>query len=141
MLNRVPCRCLQWVIQEAGTAGATGTTCWSTEERCILPTQCVYVFGTSAAIHSSDCSMRRYMFGFCNERSVFCEAEAELSKLKLSDIYTETGFDPRPLHVGFKVDKAALKPVSPRVFSFQYHHILIFFLTVFTRTNEQSIGI
>jgi len=63
-----------------------------------------------------------------------------LSKLKLSDISTETGFDPRPVHVGFMVDKAALKPVSLRVFSCQYHSTLIFFLiTAFTRTNEQSI--
>lgn len=74
--------------------------------------------------------------------SVFCEVEAELSKLKLSDISMETGFDPRSVDVEFMVDKAALKPVSLRVFSCQYHPILIFFLiTAFTRINEQSTGI
>jgi len=54
----------------------------------------------------------------------------------------ETGFDPRSVDVEFMVDKAALKPVSLRVFSCQYHPILIFFLiTAFTRINEQSTGI
>lgn len=74
--------------------------------------------------------------------SVFCEVEAELSKLKLSDIFTETGFDPRPVYVGFMINKDAMKPVYLRVFSCQFHPIIIFFLiTAFTRTNEQSVGI